>query len=270
VHDLRYLRESPSAPLVTVPVLTVPPNHHGCGDDEVNRLVVARFTHKNGTAADSSLLYVTDDPCVAALPLPLPAASPLPAARTYNRLAHLPPSLVTALAVRPSPPGSRSLDFATGGTDCAIHLHDGAKGGAGRPMCSVKVLPYEDGDAGGRSFNPPHVHALSFSETKGLLAAGAGDATVRLYEVTRGKKGRGLHQSAVLTAHSTPVNSVAFHGDLLLSSSNGGLVCAHDMNSGQVKRAVQHGRGINQVEGGAGDGGWCWVAGESLTLYVLD
>jgi len=116
-------------------------------------------------------------------------------------LQHADDAMVTSVAFRPR--CNKSLELASGGTDCTVVLWDAQK--PRRPLSSQHIT---NTDAGANQVcNPPMVHSLTWSPSGRLLAAGLGDGSLSVMSV----ENRSLVQVVRLEdAHSGSVASVVF------------------------------------------------------------
>lgn len=110
--------------------------------------------------------------------------------------------LVTSLAFRPK---AKTLDLATGGTDCTICLWDIHR--PKRPSSTHTIQRDDEENSVNQICNPPFINSLAWSPSGRLLSAGLGDGTAVVMEVD----GRKLVEKCRLRGgHDAAVASVLF------------------------------------------------------------
>lgn len=158
---------------------------------------------------------------------------------SFNRILHHDKNrkgniLATSCAFRPH---SKTLDIATGGTDCTVNLWDVSH--PRRPLSSIFIKQNNSGI--NKLCNPPIVHCLSWSASGRFLATGLGDGSVSILMV----KKRKLEQILSLcNAHNAATACVTFpnvysgyssntltYDRLLATAGNDGAVLLWDVGS---------------------------------------
>ena len=161
--------------------------------------------------------------------------------REYDHSDEASPSLVTSLAFRPK--SIKSIDIATGGTDCTISLWDVNKP-HNKPSSTLIVSQDSDESAHksgvNQICNPPIVHSLSWSPSGKLLSAGLGDGTCmiacmngrKLEETCRLRNG---HDSAVASvkfpAFDNDITNYSSDDRLMISAGTDGSILLWDLGS---------------------------------------
>jgi len=164
--------------------------------------------------------------------------------RTRKRILHHDPdelAMVTSAVFRPR--STKSLDLATGGTDCTIHLWD-----VNRPRRPSSTHHIANDDAGANQVcNPPMVHSLSWSPSGRLLAGALGDGSCcilrvdgrRLVEVDRLRDGHDAAVASILfpgfggssSSSLAASNHVAARDRLVASAGNDGAIFLWDLGA---------------------------------------
>ncbi|CAB9496048.1 WD repeat domain 53 [Seminavis robusta] len=99
---------------------------------------------------------------------------------TTRILQHSQDALVTAAVFRPGA-NSKTLELASGGTDCRVCLWDVQT--PKRPLCEQAIGHDEQSDSNNQLCNPPMVHSLAWAPSGRLLAAGLGDGSALVMQV---------------------------------------------------------------------------------------
>ncbi len=151
------------------------------------------------------------------------------------------PSLVTSLAFRHR--SSKTIDMATGGTDCTISLWDVNKP-RNIPLSTLRISQdnNENSNKSGvnQICNPPIVHSLSWSSSGQFLSAGLGDGTCliasldgrRLVERCRLRNGHDASVASVLfpAFDFDSANSLS-EDRLIISAGTDGSIILWDLGS---------------------------------------
>ncbi|TPX72248.1 hypothetical protein SpCBS45565_g00548 [Spizellomyces sp. 'palustris'] len=215
-------------------------------EDEINHIALNEKRTFLATADDSGHVTVTD----------------LRTNRIFKRFRQRHENLATCVQFQPN----RSWDVWSGGMDSTLIHWDYSKG------CPVEEFPFATSEQSqnAQSVNPPFVHSLEFSPDARLLAAGLGDGSVALLNVS-GKKNadaerlarKGRSSSALkarlMDGHSWAVSAVTFprcereRGPLISGGIDGNIVMwdipASTASEGEwegvIKRRLHIGRKIN-------------------------
>lgn len=140
--------------------------------------------------------------------------------------------IATSCAFRPH---SKTLDIATGGTDCTVNLWDLSCPRV--PLSSYNVEPIRSVITS--LCNPPVVHCLSWSPSGRLLAVGLGDGSVSVLKI---KKRKLVEVYSLCNAHYAATACITFpsvfsrfsgnslmHDRLLVTSGNDGTLFLWDI-----------------------------------------
>ncbi|KND00909.1 uncharacterized protein SPPG_04009 [Spizellomyces punctatus DAOM BR117] len=210
-------------------------------EDEINHIALNEKRTFLATADDSGHVTVTD----------------LRTTRVFKRFRQRHENLATCVRFQPN----RSWDVWSGGMDSTLIHWDFSKG------CPVEQFPFATSEQSqsAQSVNPPFVHSLEFSPDARLLAAGLGDGSVALLNVS-GKKNadaerstrKGRSSSALkarlMDGHSWAVSAVTFprceRGPLLSGGIDGNIVlwdipASDGEGEGVIKRRLHIGRKTN-------------------------
>ncbi|RKZ92535.1 MAG: hypothetical protein DRR19_03960 [Candidatus Parabeggiatoa sp. nov. 1] len=87
------------------------------------------------------------------------------------------------------------------------------------------------------------VNSVAFSSDGRILASGGEDRTIKLWQVSTGKKLRTLKKGWLQKGHEAPVRTVAFspNGSLLASGSDDNTIKLWDLTTGKVRYTLQGG-----------------------------
>lgn len=171
-------------------------------DDEVNQLCVSK--HRSLAAADDSgTVRIWDG--------------------THTRILQPEseyPFLMTSCCYRSGD------QLASGGTNCTVYLWD-----IGRPRKPLDALLIPRDDVGANQMcNPPMVHALSWSPSGRLLAAGLGDGSIQIMGVVKRKLSA---LSRLRDGHGASVASLCFP-DFGLTGTNTDRIVASAGTDGAI------------------------------------
>lgn len=186
--------------------------------------------------------------------------------------------LVTTLAFRPK---AKTLDLATGGTDCTVCLWDVHR--PKRPSSSL-VIQREEEEGVNQICNPPFVNSLSWSPSGRLLSAGLGDGTAVVMEVDGRKlvekcRLRGGHDAAVASVlfpqfGGVSSKHVVAEDRLMVTGGNDGSIFLWDLGSKLASLGVDPStmfvdcQSSNNSSGG-GDGNTAQVLDDTLKNLSL-
>eukprot|EP00979_Chaetoceros_neogracilis_P011269 scaffold2727_cov275-Chaetoceros_neogracile.AAC.40 len=217
--------------------------------EEINQIQMTTAAQTNkriyiGTADDDGFVRITDSIPNRFISEKIDASSSLKG-KECTKLQHCEnmseAALVTSIAFRPR---SKTLDLASGGTDCTVCLWD-----VNRPKrpSSTFVIRTEEEEGVNQICNPPFVNALSWSPSGKLLAAGLGDGSAIVMQMDgrsliEGCRLRGGHDAAVASVlfpnfGGLDSSHVVAEDRLLVTGGNDGSIFLWDLG----KKLVSNG-----------------------------
>ncbi len=160
---------------------------------------------------------------------------------------HSEDAVLTKVEARP-----QGTDFVSGGTDCRVCLWDGGNPrGARKPLGSV-VMEADATENTAQAFNPPFILSLAWLD-RNRVAAGCGDGTISVMQVTTSKP-RSLAKVRTLSGgHGKGIGALASRGEeKLVSGGNEGNVVLWDLARPNplIAGVINEGGGPNDVEVG--------------------
>ena len=177
------------------------------------------------------------------------ASQQSPISSKHTVLHHAEPGSHTIASCAVFRPHVNGVYVASGGTDCMVKLFDVTK--PKRATSSIHIKPAESENTT-QICNPPFIHALQWSPSGRLLAAGVGDGSCvilrgegnRLIEIGRLGYDQGGHGSAVAAVcfpgfgasilSTIQTRSVEAEDRLLISAGNDGKILFWDLGGNMV------------------------------------